>query len=294
MKGKNFRSKLTPQKLLPQKLLLQKSSSPLAQGLRPLEGRSGLGRRNFLGLGLIFSSSLLFSQLLQSLKPKNLEGVSFVPSGELLKPSSSAQGLLLHPAWSIGFYPAAPSTVRSFVLAKDLPMGDPQFLTLGAQLTIHRLYLPPSYPLQSLAVSIHYHPAHLAQLIKVCAWDYCANGLNSSPATQLVVPVDGKDGFSLSLDWRIEGAESASIVHQWRVGSEADRPKLQRGRYVIAGRRQSTGEFPQWRAYHATPNYEISDLSVLKNVDLRADDSSPIDFPYLLISVDYGEVTGEV
>ncbi|MGI0494488.1 hypothetical protein ACN4EG_22105 [Alkalinema pantanalense CENA528] len=215
-----------------------------------------------------------------------------MPSGDLRKQSSSAQGLLLNPAWSIGFYPIPPSTVQSFALAKNLPMGDPKFLTLGAQLTIHRLYLPPSYPLQSLTLSIHYHPAQLAQLIKVCAWGYCNNGLNSSPATQLFVPVDEKDGLSLSLDWCIEGAEPDSIVHQWGVGSEVDRPKLQRGRYVIAGRRQSTGEFPQWRAYHSTPNYEISDLSILKNVDLRAQDASAIDFPYLLISVDYGEMKG--
>ncbi|MBD2326560.1 hypothetical protein [Alkalinema sp. FACHB-956] len=243
---------------------------------------------------MLFSSSALIPQFLQALNhtlnPKKAEAVSFASPVEPAKPALSTTSQLLdQPGWSIGFYPKAHSKARSLISAKDLQHGDPKFLSLGAQVTIDRLYLPSKYPLQSLNVSIDYQPTELVQTIKVCAWSYCANGLNRSPATSLFVPVKAGKGLTLTMDWLVAGSlETGSIVHQLAVGSGQALPKLQRGYYVIAGRRQSTGDFPQWNTYHSIPHSEISDSSVLKHIDLRAKDASPIDFPYLLLSVDYG------
>jgi hypothetical protein len=221
----------------------------------PINPISRIKRRDFLGLGLAFSTSLL------------------LPIA--LKTAGSHKSIQSSPGLAIGFLPLDALPNQPLISAQRLSRGDLMFRDRGAQVTIQRLYLPEHSPLVAMTAQVHYPTAESSPAILVPVWSYHqAAGLGAG--NRLGVPVTDQ-GLTLSFDWQVAGGEQETQVADFVLAGADHQLQLQRGSYLIAGQRQQTGELPHWSSYQAD--------------DVLGDGNRPaLDFPYLLIQIDYGDV----
>jgi hypothetical protein len=222
----------------------------------PLTPISRIKRRDFLGLGLAFSTSLL------------------LPIA--LKTAGSHKTIQSGPGLAIGFLPLDALPNQPLISAQRLSRGDLRFRDRGAQVTIQRLYLPDQSPLVAMTAQVHYPTDESSPAILVPVWSYHQSaGLGAG--NRLGVPVTDQ-GLTLSFDWQVAGGERETQVATFALAGADHHLQLQRGSYFIAGQRQQTGELPHWSSYQAD-NF-LGDLR----------DRPALDFPYLLIQIDYGDV----
>ncbi len=228
----------------------------------PFNPISQIKRRDFLSLGLAFSTSLLLPIALKTAGHQKA-----IPSGP------AAPGL------AIGFLPLDALPHQPLISAQGLARGDLMFRDRGAQVTIQRLYLPDQSPLVAMTTQVHYQTEGSSPAILVPAWSYHQSaGLGAG--NRLRVPVTDQ-GLTLSFDWQVAGGERETQVAAFALEDGADdHIQLQRGSYLIAGQRQQTGGLPHWSSYQADD--VLGDLG-----DRR---QPALDFPYLLIQIDYGDV----
>jgi hypothetical protein len=227
--------------------------------------RLRFNRRNFLGLGIAFSGSLLFPLVRQTLESQTEPSIADL--------------------WTIGFSPLDASPNQVLVAANNLFSGDPLFLDRGAQVTIERLYLPEAFPITVMNTNVHYYPEGSAASIQVPVWSYQHSDVTSLGATnRLVVPVSSANGLTLSFDWQVPDRERTTTVTKFSVDREPNHLKLQRGRYLIAGQRPQLGTLPGWSDYR----WHISESQT--GALFPQKNASTIDFPYLLLTIDYGTV----
>jgi hypothetical protein len=245
----------------------------------PLTARSGLNRRNFLGLGVAFSGSLLLPIVFKAANRTTTQ------SHPVPTPALGGQGL------AIGFLPHTAGANQTLMAAHDLASGDRAFVERGAQVTIQQLYRPSDCDLTGLTAYLHYHPEQCPAAIKVPVWSYQQAGVMNVGATnRLLVPVAAATGLTLSFEWQTQ-ADRATIVMPLAIDQTSDRPKLQRGTYLIAGQRQSTAELPLWTDYRwqSAKLSESNQLGELSHGDRQTTQPLALDFPYLSIAVDYGD-----
>jgi hypothetical protein len=227
----------------------------------PLTPISRIKRRDFLGLGLVFSTSLL------------------LPIA--LKTAGSHKTIQSGPGLAIGFLPLDALPNQPLISAQRLSRGDLMFRDRGAQVTIQRLYLPDQSPLVAMTAQVHYPTDESSPAILVPVWSYHQSaGLGAG--NRLWLPVTDQ-GLTLSFDWQVAGGERETQVAAFALDDGADdHLQLQRGSYFIAGQRQQTGELPHWSSYQAD--------DVLRDLGDRRKSQLALDFPYLLIQIDYGDV----
>jgi hypothetical protein len=225
----------------------------------PLTPISRIKRRDFLSLGLAFSTSLLLPIALKT-----------AGSDKAIRSMTADPGL------GIGFLPLDALPNQPLISAQRLSRGDLMFRDRGAQVTIQRLYLPEHSPLVAMTAQVHYPTAESSPAILVPVWSYHRSaGLGAG--NRLGVPVTDQ-GLTLSFDWQVAGGERETQVADFALAGADHQLQLQRGIYLIAGQRQQTGGLPHWSSYQADD--VLGDLG----------DRPALDFPYLLIQIDYGDV----
>jgi hypothetical protein len=226
----------------------------------PLNPISQIKRRDFLGLGLAFATSLLLPIALKT-----------AGSHKTIQSGPAAPGL------AIGFLPLGALPNQPLISAQRLSRGDVRFRDRGAQVTIQGLYLPEPSPLVAMTAQVHYPTDESAPAILVPVWSYHQSA-GLAAGNRLGVPVTDQ-GLTLSFDWQVAGGDRETQVADFALDIGADHSlQLQRGSYLIAGQRQQTGELPDWSSYQADD--VLGELS----------DRPALDFPYLLIQIDYGDV----
>lgn len=254
-------------------------------------------RRNFLLMGSAFSASLILPIVLKSTGLIAANNYENQITKNLTDNSSS----------KVGFWHSNPSLVENnhlaanMISAQELPSGDLAFAQHGARIKIHGLYLPDSSNLRSLTVHLHYEPRELQAEVKVCAWCYTTEPITSiAPATNFFVPVEQSQGIKLSFEWEnslnASSESKQSLIEknslQLSLGNEESKSKLQRGTYLITAQNQSVGELPLWKDYEIK-SQELGNENLPHQI-FRFDQNHQlvaVDFPYLIISIDYEKET---
>jgi hypothetical protein len=217
-----------------------------------------INRRDFLGLGIAFSASLFLPIALKTMSQRS---------------TNSADA----PNWTVGFLPFSDPD-QAFVSADRLSSGDPVFLDRGAQLTLHHLYVPDNSPLTAMTVNAHYYPEGVPEAIQVPVWSYRRTPITSLGATnRIAVPVSQAQGLTLSLDW--QAGDRQTLTSKFAVDRTPNQLKLQRGTYLIAGQDPQFATLPDWSDYR----WQTGSLQ-------GRDRASTTPFPYLLLTIDYGNI----
>jgi len=257
---------------------------------------SKIKRRSFLFLGSAFSASFMLPIALKS------TGLITVNNAK----NQLVESLTLDSTPEVGFWHSNTSIVANnrlaanLISAQELPSGDLTFAQYGARIKIHGLYLPDKSNLQSLTVYVHHQPRELQREVKVIAGSYTKEPItNIAAPTNIFFPVEQLRGIKLSLEWKnVLNASSESQQSQVEsnllelsLGNEESTPKLQRGTYLITRHNQSVRKLSLGKDYQIRSNKPDDEALPYQmfQFDQNHRKLVAVDFPYLLISIDYDQ-----
>jgi hypothetical protein len=259
---------------------------------------SKIARRTFLLLSSAFSVGLglpIARQWLQPIADQPPDAASVLPG--------------LGQRVAIGFWqpeqkkrPDGTGFVSNIVAADSLRTGDKTFVQRGVRVQIQGGQFDQDTwddRLQSLVVNVYYpgNQSHAEQ--KVCVWCLqVAPVFNRPAANRFLMPVTATSGLKLSVTATYRNPSTAEaltpeeILAQFTVGNQANQPRLRRGTYLVASALPD-GTLPDWKEYQLrwVDGNGMGSRHELMRRDRSRNALVAAEFPYLLVSVDYGDAS---